>query len=105
MKLIVFILTVFSCLYTTSLAQSADEKLEVFIRNEMKLKGIPDLPLNTSALVLGMEPQKKSGTCMLLKRVEKLYRTSRLYTLLGVYFIMLTKNAKGQIDFISIEKK
>ena len=43
MKLIVFILTVFSCLHTTSLAQSVDEKLETFIKNETKLKGIPGL--------------------------------------------------------------
>ena len=43
MKLLVFILTFFSCLYTPSLAQPVDEKLDAFIRNEMKLKGIPGL--------------------------------------------------------------
>lgn len=43
MKLIVFILTVFFFLHTTSLAQSVDGKLDAFIRNEMKLKSIPGL--------------------------------------------------------------
>ena len=95
MKLIVFILTVFFFLHTTSLAHSVEGKLDAFISTLINYQRIIT-SYGTAKDIRNLDVTRENGKTV--QTIEAIYPVGSL-----LYHV--TKNAKGQIDFISIERK